>query len=62
MDASFFKMHPGSPVEPILAAWGSPPTASRSCRPGARLWGVNRRLADFVSDLREQGLSRPPGN
>ncbi len=22
LDASFFRMHPGSPAEPILAAWG----------------------------------------
>ena len=22
LDASFFRMHPGSPVEPVLAAWG----------------------------------------
>jgi hypothetical protein len=26
--ASFFRMHPGSPAEPVLAAWASPPTAS----------------------------------
>ena len=24
LDASFFRMHPGSPAEPVLAAWGSP--------------------------------------
>ncbi len=23
LDASFFRMHPGSPAEPILAAWGA---------------------------------------
>ena len=28
LDASFFRMHPGSPAEPVLAAWGSPPRAS----------------------------------
>src|SRR5260370_42645622 len=22
LDASFFRMHPGSPAEPVLAAWG----------------------------------------
>ena len=30
LDASFFRMHPGSPAEPVLAAWGSPRTASPS--------------------------------
>ena len=29
LDASNFKMHPNSPAEPVLAAWGSPPTASQ---------------------------------
>ena len=28
LDTSFFRMHPGSPAEPVLAAWGSPPAAS----------------------------------
>src|SRR5262249_22647005 len=28
LDASFFRMHPGSPAEPVLAAWASPPAAS----------------------------------
>jgi putative transposase len=22
LDASFFRIHPGSPAEPVLAAWG----------------------------------------
>ncbi len=28
LDASFFRMHPGSPAELVLAAWGSPPPGS----------------------------------
>jgi len=38
LDASFFRMHPGSPAEPVPAAWVSPPTASppsSAWRPGA---------------------------
>jgi len=37
LDASFFRMHPGSPAEPVLAAWASPPRASprsSAWRPG----------------------------
>ena len=30
LDASFFRMHAGSPAEPVLAAWGSAPRASPS--------------------------------
>jgi putative transposase len=29
LDASHFKMHPGAPAEPVLAAWASMSTASR---------------------------------
>jgi hypothetical protein len=28
LDASFFRMHPGSSAEPVLAAWALPPAAS----------------------------------
>jgi hypothetical protein len=29
LDASFFRMHPGAPAEPILAAWASPRRQTR---------------------------------
>ena len=48
LDASFFRMHPGSPAEPILAAWGIT-TAGKpvfvGLAPGAG--GVDRRLGRF---------------
>ena len=37
LDASFFRMHPGSPAEPVLAAWGiTTERQARVHRPGAR--------------------------
>jgi putative transposase len=30
LDGSHFRMHPGAPAEPVLAAWASPPRAARS--------------------------------
>jgi transposase-like protein len=37
LDGSHFKMHPGAPAEPVLAAWGIDPVASRCW------WGWRRR-------------------
>ena len=60
LDASFFRMHPGSPAEPVLAAWGittSGKPAFIGLAPGsgesADAWG------DFLADLKERGLPSP---
>jgi transposase-like protein len=60
LDASFFRMHPGSPAEPILAAWGittGGKPAFIGLAPGsgesADAWG------DFLADLKERGLPSP---
>src|SRR5437773_9919591 len=60
LDASFFGMHPGSPAEPVLAAWGittDGKPAFIGLAPGsgesADAW------ADFLADLKERGLPSP---
>ena len=60
LDASFFRMHPGSPAEPVLAAWGittSGKPAFIGLAPGsgesADAWG------DFLADLTDRGLPSP---
>jgi transposase-like protein len=60
LDASFFRMHPGSPAEPVLAAWGittGGKPAFIGLAPGsgesADAWG------DFLQDLKERGLPSP---
>jgi transposase-like protein len=60
LDASFFRMHPGSPAEPVLAAWGittGGKPAFVGLAPGsgesADAWG------DFLADLTERGLPSP---
>jgi transposase-like protein len=60
LDASFFRMHPGSPAEPVLAAWGittDGKPAFIGLAPGtgesADAW-----LA-FLTDLAERGLASP---
>ena len=60
LDASFFRMHPGSPAEPVLAAWGittGGKPAFIGLGPGsgesADAWG------DFLTDLKERGLASP---
>jgi transposase-like protein len=48
LDASFFRMHPGSPAEPVLAAWGittGGKPAFIGLAPGAGQRRVRRRLA-----------------
>ena len=60
LDASFFRMHPGSPAEPVLAAWGittEGKPAFIGLGPGtgesADAWH------DFLADLRDRGLASP---
>jgi putative transposase len=60
LDASFFRMHPGSPAEPVLAARGittGGKPAFIGLGPGsgesADAWG------DFLTDLKDRGLSSP---
>jgi putative transposase len=60
LDASFFRMHPGSPAEPVLAAWGittGGKPAFIGLAPGsgesADAWH------DFLTDLKERGLASP---
>ncbi len=60
LDASFFKMHPGSPAEPVLAAWGIT-TEGKPAFVG--LAGGSAESADawhgFLADLKERGLQSP---
>jgi transposase-like protein len=60
LDASFFRMHPGSPAEPVLAAWGittDGKPAFIGLAPGsgesADAWG------DFLVGLKDRGLPSP---
>ncbi len=60
LDATFFRMHPGSPAEPVLAAWGittGGKPAFIGLAPGtgesADAW------ADFLTDLKDRGLPSP---
>jgi len=60
LDASFFRMHPGSPAEPVLAAWGittGGKPAFTGLAPGA---GESADAwHDFLQDLKERGLPSP---
>jgi putative transposase len=60
LDASFFRMHPGSPAEPVLAAWGIT-TAGKPAFIG--LAPGTGESADawtgFLSDLKDRGLASP---
>jgi putative transposase len=60
LDASFFRMHPGSPAEPVLAAWGittEGKPAFIGLAPGtgesADAWH------GFLADLKDRGLASP---
>ncbi len=60
LDASFFRMHPGSPAEPVLAAWGittDGKPAFIGLAPGtgesADAWTA------FLADLKDRGLASP---
>ena len=60
LDASYFKMHPGSPAEPLLAAWGVNTEGKPvfvGLAPGAG--ESTDAWADFLGDLRERGLESP---
>jgi putative transposase len=60
LDASFFRMHPGSPAEPVLAAWGIT-TAGKPAFIG--LAPGTGESADawrsFLTDLKGRGLAGP---
>jgi putative transposase len=59
-DASFFKMHPGSPAEPILAAWGitcDGKPAFIGLAPGTG--ESTDAWHDFLTDLKDRGLTSP---
>jgi putative transposase len=60
LEPSFFRMHPGSPAEPVLAAWGitaDGKPAFIGLAPGTGesvdAWG------DFLADLKGRGLDSP---
>ncbi len=60
LDASFFKMHPGSPSEPVLAAWG----ITTSGKPAFIGLGPGTGESfdawkDFLTDLSGRGLASP---
>jgi putative transposase len=60
LDASFFRMHPGSPAEPVLAAWGittdgKPVFVGLAPGTGESTDG----WADVLTDLRDRGLTCP---
>jgi transposase-like protein len=60
LDASFFRMHPGSPAEPVLAAWGITTDGKPvfvGLAPGAG--ESTDAWADFLTDLRDRGLACP---
>jgi putative transposase len=60
LDASFFRMHSGSPAEPILAAWGITTEGKPvfvGLAPGTG--ESTDAWADFLTDLRERGLACP---
>ena len=60
LDASFFRMHPGSPAEPVLAAWG----ITTDGKPAFIGLGPGTGESfdawkDFLADLRDRGLASP---
>jgi putative transposase len=60
LDASFFRMHPGSPAGPVLAAWGIT-TDGRPAFIGLAPGSGESADAwhDFLQDLKERGLPSP---
>lgn len=60
LDASFFRMHPGSPAEPVLAAWGVS-TDGKPVFVGLASGSGESTDAwvDFLTDLTDRGLSSP---
>jgi transposase-like protein len=60
LDASFFRMHPGSPAEPVLAAWGITTDGKPvfvGLTPGSG--ESTHAWADFLTDLKDRGLACP---
>jgi putative transposase len=60
LDASFFRMHPGSPAEPVLAAWGITTDGKPvfvGLAPGTG--ESTDAWADCLTDLRDRGLTCP---
>jgi transposase-like protein len=60
LDASFFRMHPGSPAEPVLAAWG----ITTEGKPAFIGLGPGTGESfdawkDFLADLNDRGLASP---
>ena len=60
LDASFFKMHPGSPAEPVLAAWGIT-TGGKPAFIGLAPGSAESADAwhDFLAGLADRGLASP---
>jgi hypothetical protein len=60
LDASFFRVHPGSPAEPVLAAWGIT-TGGKPVFIGLAPGSGESADAwhDFLADLKERGLASP---
>ncbi len=60
LDASFFRMHPGSPAEPVLAAWGITTEGKPVFVGLASGSGESTDAwAGFLTDLRDRGLAAP---
>ena len=60
LDASFFRMHPGSPAEPVLAAWGITTDGKPTFVGLAGGSGESTDAwTDFLTDLRDRGLPSP---
>jgi putative transposase len=60
LDASFFRMHPGSPAEPILAAWGITTDGKPAFIGLAPGTGESfDAWHDFLTDLKDRGLHSP---
>jgi putative transposase len=60
LDASFFRMHPGSPAEPILAAWGITADGKPFFIGLASGSGESTDAwAGFLEDLKDRGLACP---
>jgi transposase-like protein len=60
VDASFFRMHPGSPAEPVLAAWGITTDGKPvfiGLAPGTG--ESTDAWAAFLADLKDRGLASP---
>ena len=60
LDASFFRMHPGSPAEPVLAAWGITTDGKPAFIGLAPGTGESfDAWAAFLADLKDRGLASP---